>query len=63
MLYRITRPFAQIAIRTTFRKIYFTNEERIPWDKPVILAINHPTIFIEPCLLATHLDEPLHFLA
>ncbi|MFT4664177.1 MAG: glycerol-3-phosphate O-acyltransferase/dihydroxyacetone phosphate acyltransferase [Polaribacter sp.] len=63
MLYKLVRPLAQIAIRTTFRKIYFTNEERIPWEKPVILAINHPTIFIEPCLLATHLSEPLHFLA
>ncbi len=63
MLYRIIRPVARLALHTHFRKIYLTNAHTIPWDKPVILAANHPTSFIEPCLLATHLPKPLYFLA
>ncbi len=63
MLYRIVRPLAKIALRLTYRKIYFTHPERIPKDKPVILAVNHPTIFLEPCLLACFLPTSLYFLA
>jgi len=54
---------AIIALKTHFRKIYFSNADRIPWDKPVILAVNHPTSFVEPCLLAAFLPKSLYFLA
>ncbi|MDV7396027.1 1-acyl-sn-glycerol-3-phosphate acyltransferase, partial [Arthrospira platensis SPKY1] len=30
--------------------------------KPVILAANHPTAFIEPCILACWVPKPLHFM-
>ena len=63
MLYSITRPFAKIALGIYFRKIYISNREAIPKDKPVILAANHPTAFIEPCILACWLDKPLSFIA
>ncbi len=63
MLYDITRPFAKIALGTYFRKIYISNRERLPKDKPIILAANHPTAFIEPCILSCWLDNPLSFLA
>lgn len=63
MLYRITRPFATIAFYVCFRKIHMSHVERIPWDKPVILAANHPSAFLEPCLLACWLPKPLYFLA
>ena len=63
MLYSITRPFAKIALGIYFRKIYIANLEAIPKDKPVILAANHPTAFIEPCILACWLDKPLSFIA
>ncbi len=36
--------------------------ERIPKDKPVVLAVNHPTAFIEPCILACFLPQHFHFL-
>lgn len=39
-----------------------TGLENYPKDKPVILALNHPTAFIEPCILATTLPQELHFL-
>lgn len=62
MLYPIVRPMANLALRTFFRKIHISHAERIPRDKPVILAANHPTAFIEPCVLACFLDRPLYFL-
>lgn len=62
MLYPITRPMASLALWANYRKIILTNTDRIPKDKAVILAANHPTAFIEPCILACFLDRPLHFL-
>ena len=63
MLYHFVKPFAKIALKIHFKKIYFSNADRIPWGKPIILAVNHPTSFIEPCLLAAYLPRSLHFLA
>ena len=63
MLYNLIRPFAKIALGLYFRKIYIANREVLPDDKPIILAANHPTAFIEPCILACWLDKPLSFIA
>lgn len=60
--YRIVRPLARIALRTYFKKIYLSGVEHIPADKPIIFAANHPSAFLEPCLLATCLPFPLYFL-
>lgn len=60
--YSIVRPLARIALMTYFRKIYFSNAQVLPRDKPVILAANHPSAFLEPCILAVLLPRPLHFL-
>ncbi len=62
MLYRIVRPLATLALKTNFRRIYFSNAQVIPKNKPVILAVNHPSAFLEPCLLACLLAQPLYFL-
>jgi len=62
MAYKIVRPLASIALASFFRKIYLSNTDRIPWEKPLILASNHPTAFTEPCILACFLEQPLHFL-
>lgn len=63
MLYSITRPFAKIALGTYFRKIYISNRENLPKDKPVLLVSNHPTAFIEPCILACWMPRKLSYLA
>ena len=63
MLYKIVRPFAKIALGVYFRKIYIVNREVLQAEKPIILAANHPTAFIEPCILACWLDKPLSFIA
>lgn len=63
MLYSFIRPIATLALWLFYRKIYISNAQNVPKDKPVVLAANHPTGFIEPCILACYLDQPLHFLA
>ncbi len=60
--YRIVRPLARIALTTNFRRIYLSNAQVMSRDKPVILAANHPSAFLEPCILAVLLPRPLHFL-
>lgn len=63
MLYAAVRPIATIGLKLYFRRIDLANTDRIPKNAAVILAANHPTTFIEPCVLACFLEEPLHFLA
>lgn len=62
MAYKLVRPVASMALAAFFRKIYLSNSDRIDWEKPLILASNHPTAFTEPCILACFLEQPLHFL-
>ncbi len=62
MLYALTRPVATLALKINYRNIYLSHADRIPKGAPVILAANHPTAFIEPCILACFLDRPLYFL-
>ncbi|HRK80343.1 MAG TPA: 1-acyl-sn-glycerol-3-phosphate acyltransferase [Saprospiraceae bacterium] len=62
MLYYLVRPLATIALKIFLRKITITNMERAPSARPVILAVNHPTAFMEPCILACTLGRPLYFL-
>ena len=62
MLYPLTRPLAKIALSIFFRKLYLSGLENLDWNKPIILAANHPTAFIEPCILACWLPKPLHFM-
>lgn len=63
MIYSLLKPCAKIALSVYFRKMNISHRERIPKGKPVILALNHPTAFIEPCIVACWLEEPLNFLA
>jgi glycerol-3-phosphate O-acyltransferase / dihydroxyacetone phosphate acyltransferase len=62
MIYFAMRPFARLALKVFFKKITLSHTDRIPRDKPVVLASNHPTAFMEPCVLACFLDQSLYFL-
>jgi 1-acyl-sn-glycerol-3-phosphate acyltransferase len=63
MLYYLVRPLARYVLRYYYRHIDISGLEHIPQDGAVILAANHPTAFIEPCLLACFQGRSLHFLA
>ena len=62
MIYKILRPLAALALTIYFRKIYLTDAQHLPKRGPVILACNHPSAFMEACLLACFLPRPLYFL-
>ena len=63
MLYYLVRPVARYVLRYYFARIDLTGLEHIPRDRPVILAANHPTAFLEPCILACFQPRTLRFLA
>jgi 1-acyl-sn-glycerol-3-phosphate acyltransferase len=42
------------------RKIHVHNQQGVPSDRPVLLAANHPTAFMDPFLLCTFLDPPIY---
>ncbi len=62
MLYFILRPLTRIALKAYFRRITINGLSNLPKDRPLIICSNHPTGFIEPCLLACFLPRTLHFL-
>ncbi len=43
-----------------FRKVHLHNRSGVPSDKPVLLAANHPTAFVDPCLLCSYLNPPIY---
>ena len=51
MLYYILRLWVSWYARYFYGKTYFTGMDKIPADKPVILACNHPTAFTEPAYI------------
>lgn len=63
MLYSLTRPIARYILSWYYRRISIDGLEHIPDSGPVILAANHPTAFIEPCILACFQKRKLWFLA
>ncbi|MEL6391345.1 MAG: 1-acyl-sn-glycerol-3-phosphate acyltransferase [Bacteroidota bacterium] len=63
MFYRLARPIARYVLRYYYRHLDISGLEHIPARGPVIFASNHPTAFIEPCLLACFQPRLLYFLA
>jgi len=62
MFYTPLKYLARIALGTNFKKIQFSNMDKLPMDKPVLLVTNHPTAFIEPCIFGSYLDRPVNFI-
>ena len=62
MLYYITKFLSKVGFRVFFRKIYFSNQESIQNDKPIIFAVNHPTAFLDPALIGTFMQPIVHFI-
>lgn len=62
MLYLLLKPLVFIAFHVYFRRISVVGRERIPEGRPVILAGNHPSAFLDALLPATHIRPILYFL-
>ncbi len=62
MFYQTLKVLMTLAFRIYFRKIELLGIENMPKDGPVLLACNHPSSFMEGCLLACFQGRELHFL-
>jgi len=51
-----------IIFRVYFRRIYYSNLNLVPKDKPLILAGNHPNSFLDGVIVGSYLGQPIHFL-
>ncbi|MEZ5031832.1 MAG: lysophospholipid acyltransferase family protein [Saprospiraceae bacterium] len=63
MLYRILKWLFVLTVRGYFRSISIRGLEQIPVNKPILVAANHTSAFMDPILLAVHIHRPLYFLA
>ena len=62
MIYYILKPLIYITFRIFFRKVYFANREAIPKDRAVLFAVNHPTAFLDPIVVAAYIWPSTRFL-
>ncbi len=62
MLYYVVKYLGWVGFRVFFRKIYYSNRNKIPKGKPVIFAVNHPTAFMDPVLVGTYIWPTVHFI-
>ena len=62
MLYYLLKYISKAMMRVYFGKVYIDGLEKVPKDKPLILAANHQSAFIEPVLLGGIMPFPVHFI-
>jgi len=62
MLYYILRPIAKLAYKIFYRKIHLIGVEKLPKNRPLLIACNHPNGFTEPCVLSCILPISLNFM-
>ena len=63
MLYRLFKWLFYLTVKGYFRSIHIRGKENIPLTGPVIFVANHNSAFMDPILLAVHIDRPIYFLA
>ncbi|MEZ4928046.1 MAG: 1-acyl-sn-glycerol-3-phosphate acyltransferase [Saprospiraceae bacterium] len=59
-IYNILVPFVHLEYLMLFRKLFIYNKKGIPSDKPVLIAANHPTAFIDPLFFCFSFDPPVY---
>ena len=62
LIYKTVANLVKLGLRVYFRKIYFYNDKVVNLNKPVLIASNHPTAFIEPLLIGSTLKKPIFYL-
>lgn len=58
-IYNIIAPETRLLMRGLLRQVYFSNRKNLPQKAPVILAVNHPTGFVDPLVLIAYLPRPI----
>lgn len=59
-VYPYIAPISQLMYLGFFRKVYLNNIPAVQPDTPILLAANHPTAFVDPCLLCSYLHPPIY---
>jgi glycerol-3-phosphate O-acyltransferase / dihydroxyacetone phosphate acyltransferase len=59
-IYNMLLPAIHLEYRMLFRKIYLHNRKGVPANKPVLIASNHPTAFIDPIFFCIFFDPPVY---
>ncbi len=63
MLYLFIGLLQHVTFRIYFKHIHVTNLKYIPYNKPVVIACNHPGAFMDPCLIGSMLHKPIYYTA
>lgn len=62
MVYQIIRTIFQLTNRFYFKNLQVRGLENIPKTGPVFIVANHPSAFMDPLVIATISNRPLHIL-
>jgi 1-acyl-sn-glycerol-3-phosphate acyltransferase len=60
VLYNILVHFCLLGQYGTLRRIEMVGKEKVPLDRPLMIAANHPTAFMDPILFTTMFDQPMY---
>lgn len=62
-LYRVLKSLTRACLRIYYPKRYFTNRERLHFDRPAIVVSNHPNTLMDPLNAIEQVPMTVHFLA
>ncbi len=62
MIYYLLKYLAKIVVKVYFNEVNLMHADKLPMDKPLILAANHQSAFTEPIVLGALAPFPVHFI-
>jgi len=63
MLYKLFKWLFYFTTKAYFRSLYIQGKHLVPKKGPVLFVANHSSAFMDPILLAVHIQRSLYFLA
>lgn len=60
--YWILRIICRLGLQIYFKKVEVIGAERLDRTRPMLIAMNHPSSFLEACVMACWMKFPLHFI-
>ncbi len=62
MLYYFLKYLVRIAVKIYFKDVIIFGMDRLSKDKALVIAANHPSAFVEPCLIGSYFPVEVHFM-
>ena len=62
-MYKLIRFFVRLALRIYCHRIRVDNDACLKLKGPLVIASNHPNGFFDAIIIASRMQEPVHFLA